>query len=711
MEIPNHLANEIRDGRVVLVLGAGASLGATSADGRVAPTATELAEEIATKYLSEVHQGSPLAVVAELAESESSVAMVQQFIAGRFKDLLPTDFQRLLPTFKWAGIATTNYDFIVERAYQDNKVRAQDLVPFTTNADCVEDKLKSAKSVAYLKLHGCISRADDSEVPFILTPDQYVTHKKGRDLLFKRLKDWGYNHSIVFVGHRLQDPDIRQLLQELGFSEDLRPMYYVVATEMSKEERRFWAGRRITPFPGSFKDFLTALDASLDPALRQVTLVTPASEHPIINMLIDPKSAISDVTSEFLETGAAFVHKNLEIGTIEPSTFYRGYVDEWAPIGQHLDVRRHIEDSVLSDVVISDDAENARRARLCLILGPAGSGKTVFLRRIAWESAVEYGKLCLYVRPHARISYEALRELQQRSTDRLFLFVDDVAVRAGELAAVIGRARQDGLLITIIGTERHNQWNIGASEILGHLVTDDYDLRRLTNSEIEQLVDLLNYHDCAGRLSDLSRDAQLAEFHNRAGRHLLIALYEVTSGKPFEDILFDEYQQIQPDLAKQIYLAVCVLNQHNVPVRAGIISRIFGIAFTEFAERFFKPLDQVVFTRKDRELEDYVYTSRHPLIAEMVVQRALPEADRRLNFYLPIIRAMNISYKADDTALRELVRARKIADEFPDYQMGEPRIRSRNRRVWPRCRNIPPKGDLRNEPPECKFRQGRGLPH
>ena len=174
----------------------------------------------------------------------------------------------------------------------------------------------------------------------------------------------------------------------------------------------------------------------------------------------------------------------------------------------------------------------------------------------------------------------------------------------------------------------------------------------------------------AGRLSELSRDAQLTEFHDRAGRHLLIALHEATSGKPFEDILFDEYQQIQPDLAKQIYLAVCVLNQHKVPVRAGIISRLFGITFTEFAERFFKPLDQVVFTRTDRELEDYVYTSRHPLIAEMVVQRALPEADRRLNFYLPIIKAMNISYKADDTAFRALVRARNILDEFPDYQMG-----------------------------------------
>ena len=330
---------------------------------------------------------------------------------------------------------------------------------------------------------------------------------------------------------------------------------------MSDEEERFWAARRITPLLGTFRDFLTGLDTSLDPALRRVHLVTPASKHPITNMLIDPQSAISDVTSQFLETSASFVHQNLEVGTIDPSTFYRGYVDEWAPIAQHLDVRRNVEDDVLSDVVISDDAEHARRARLCLILDPAGSGKTVFLRRIAWESAVEYGKLCLYVRPHARINYEALRELQQRSTDRLFLFVDDVAVRAGEIAAVIGRARQEGLLLTVIGAERHNEWSTGASDVLEPLVTDDYDLRRLTNSEIEQLVDLLNKHDCAGRLSELSRDAQLAEFHTRAGRHLLIALHEVTSGKPFEDILLHEYQQIQPDLAKQIYLAVCVLNQ------------------------------------------------------------------------------------------------------------------------------------------------------
>ena len=370
MDIPYHLANEIRDGRVVLVLGAGASLGATSANGRVAPNGTELAEEIANHFLSDGHQGLPLAVIAELAQSESSIAIVQNFIADRFNDLLPTEFQRLLPTFKWASIATTNYDLIVERAYQDRKERAQDLVPFITNADCVEDNLKSAKSVAYIKLHGCISRADKAEVPLILTPDQYVTHKKGRDLLFKRLKDWGYNHSIVFVGHRLQDPDIRQLLQELGVSEEHRPMYYAVATGMSDEEKRFWAGKRITPLLGTFQEFLTALDNSLDPALRQVSLVTPASEHPITNVLTDPQSPISAVTLEFLETGAAFVHTNLEIGTIDPSVFYRGYVDEWAPIGQHLDVRRHIEDSILSDVVISDDAEECQEGKTMSNLGP-----------------------------------------------------------------------------------------------------------------------------------------------------------------------------------------------------------------------------------------------------------------------------------------------------------------------------------------------------
>ena len=205
MEIPHSLLRSIELGEAVLVLGAGASMGALSPSGKAAPTSLELARAIAKRFLGDQFSDRPLSSVAELAISESDLFTVQEFIRSQFQDLAPTPFHKLLPTFKWAGLATTNFDLIVERAYEGSQQRAQQLVPFIKNGDQIEEKLKSPRNLMFLKLHGCITRTSDPTVPLILTVDQYVTHQSGRNRLFDHLKTLSYEHPLVFVGHSLED--------------------------------------------------------------------------------------------------------------------------------------------------------------------------------------------------------------------------------------------------------------------------------------------------------------------------------------------------------------------------------------------------------------------------------------------------------------------------------------------------------------------------
>ena len=51
MDIPAHLEAQVRDGRVVLILGAGASREAQGPDGRTVPNADELAVLLANQFL------------------------------------------------------------------------------------------------------------------------------------------------------------------------------------------------------------------------------------------------------------------------------------------------------------------------------------------------------------------------------------------------------------------------------------------------------------------------------------------------------------------------------------------------------------------------------------------------------------------------------------------------------------------------------------
>src|SRR5712692_8637498 len=110
IELPPRLISDVENGNMVLMLGNGATLGATSADGAHPPTANALAKILAGQFLPAGYEDCPLNQVAEYATSEHGLAVVQQFIADLFSPFVPTAAHGILTSFRWQGIATTNYD-------------------------------------------------------------------------------------------------------------------------------------------------------------------------------------------------------------------------------------------------------------------------------------------------------------------------------------------------------------------------------------------------------------------------------------------------------------------------------------------------------------------------------------------------------------------------------------------------------------------------
>jgi hypothetical protein len=213
MEIPEFLVTQVREGKVVLFLGSGASMDASDGEGKKPPSASALGDMLADRFLGGKYKGYPLNQIAEYAISESDLGTVQAFIRDIFAPFDPSKAHELMTTFRWYGLATTNYDQVIEKAYSKNSA-VQEPRPLIENTDRVEENLRDPKSILLLKLHGCISRIANPTCPLILTTEQYVEYRQGRDRLFDILSTWGYEHTIVFVGHSLQDADTR--LRQLG---------------------------------------------------------------------------------------------------------------------------------------------------------------------------------------------------------------------------------------------------------------------------------------------------------------------------------------------------------------------------------------------------------------------------------------------------------------------------------------------------------------
>jgi hypothetical protein len=589
MQLDQHFIKQVQDGNVVLFLGAGASFGAAMKDGVGPPLGDNLRDLIVEQYLEESYKKDSLSWVADLAIEKAGLGEVQEFVARQYRGLLPATHHMLLPTFRWRGIATTNYDCIIEGAYSKCSKRVQKIVPFLSDRDKVDQSLRGTDSLAYIKLHGCITRTSDPKLPLILTMDQFSAHRSNRTRLFNQLENWGHEYPILFVGYRLQDPNIRQLLDAVSKDGSYRPKYYMLQPNMRSDEIHFWQSKRIEPILGTFENLLTSLDAEISPNARVLPDVA-LDDHPVCKFFVENRKPPQELV-EFLDHDFELVHDNIPVKTDLAQRFYSGFDLGWFPIQTCLDVRRSIVDEIISEVFMRTEEEVGGRVELFAVRAEAGSGKTVLMRRLAWDAAFLADCLCIRsITPYVK-NLQSLADLSFLTRRRIFVFVDDASNYLELIRDILTFSKNHKLKVTVVCAERVNEWNIRC-ESLDDQLTNAYRVPYLNRREIAELVRKLKENDSLGAyLSKKSEDAQVEEFEKRAGRQLLVALHEATSGRRFEDILVDEYTRIAPKEAQRVYLSVCVLNRLKVPVRAGVISRVHGIRFEDFKSRLYAPLE------------------------------------------------------------------------------------------------------------------------
>ena len=663
--IPIGLVKQIQEGNCILFLGSGASFGAINDSNTKVPLGQDLADAIAKKFLTEDYVGSSLAYVSELAISEHSLVELQKYIQSLFKKFKPADFHKLISTFAWKAIFTTNYDTIVEQIYNSStSVQRLSVVIKDTRQ---QEIFVNPKSLPYYKLHGSITKIDDENVPLILTIEQYITHRTNRGRLFDTLKELAYDFPILFVGYSMSDYNIRAILNEISKSLDKRPRSYMISPTIKDEEIRLWEGKKVTPIKVTFKQFLEELNEEISPQNRVLASFRPTHNHPIFNKFNSDSIKVSPTENflHFINEEIDFIHTNFATEPTKPEHFYNGYFENWDPIAKNLDIKRSLINSILSEVFIEEAFNTATPQNLILIKGYAGSGKSVFIKRLAWEAAITYEKFCIYLKPSFKINYDSIAELYNYTKERIFFFVDGVYGRDEDIKSLLEKAKKDSILITIVCSERTSVWNTDCQSLYPYL-TQDYSLKYLNDNEINSLLVLLERHNCLGVLSKLNKEEQIKALSETANRQLLVALYEATKGIPFENIIKDEYDKISSASAKSMYLTVCILHRLGAAARAGLISRVHDITFNEFTTRLFKPLEFIVFDRKDYYINDYVYLSRHKQVAEMVFETVLNTSQDRYDEYVRILNYLNTDFENDRIAFFSMTNAKKLMQIFND---------------------------------------------
>lgn len=666
--IDKGLVDAVRAGRAVLFLGAGASFGATATSGAKIPMADDLKRLLAKRFLEPGYEDADFKTVYDFAASNSSVRQLQQFLYDTFHPFEPAPFHHLIPKFVWAGLATTNYDLIIEKTYRSVDDPLQDLLPCCSDAHNASIPPSEGK-LLYVKLHGCISQYQIVAPPLVGSTEQIIHHKEGRSGQFAQFLEWARTCTLIFAGYGLGDANLRTMFDEIVKDGDNRPRHYILRPGMKEMEQRYWSDRRVHAYPITFQALLEHLNNAVLPEQRKLALHATAQQKTTITRFIAVSGrSESPLLQDFVANHCDVVCEETATGGGSPQKFYEGFDLGWYPLERSLDIERRINATILNEQVIPTTA--IARTQLAVLKAHAGAGKSVTLRRIAWNAAKKHGRLVLFAKSPSGLSVDAFEEIVSLTNQTIYLVIDDLADLVEEAERLIRHAKKKSWRLVVIAGARVNEWNTRCEQ-LHALVDEQYELKYLSEAEIDGLLAKLEAHGCLGFLASLTPEKRKHQLREVYGRQLLVALHEATKNKSFRDIIRDEFLSIYTPEARILYLDVCSLHRLGPPVRAGLIARVHGIRFEDFQEQFLLPLEQVIDVQRDAAIGDWVYKARHSYIAQIVYEEALKSVEDKFDNIMRIIGRLNPTYSYDREVIEELVRAAALARNFRDRKHGD----------------------------------------
>lgn len=228
------------------------------------------------------------------------------------------------------------------------------------------------------------------------------------------------------------------------------------------------------------------------------------------------------------------------------ATYLLGRAPTWHDVTEGFAVERDFE------------AEIALDRPLTILVGTAGCGRSTTLMRLALAAQAS-GATVRWLDDETTMSLSAMRR-QVRGTDVEILFVDDLqrfGEAAGSFIIDICRDNPQLRLVCASTSTAFERLNLADTLTSSDLPYQRIDVPHLVDSDIDRLLDALTDANRLGRLRNLSRTDQRRAFRERAGRQLLVAMIEATSGERFEDRVDRECQELASD-AQAVY-AICAL--------------------------------------------------------------------------------------------------------------------------------------------------------
>jgi tetratricopeptide (TPR) repeat protein len=653
-ELPLGLRNALESGRCVLFLGAGVGKCARNADGRPAPTGQELANELKEAFAIPGDGDLPLSKAAQYVEISKGRKELLAFIMTRLAGLEPDDSVRWISSIRWKAIFTTNYDSIIERAYDLDPEPAQKHVSTWSSSSL--KSLDPRFDVPVIHLHGWAFAPDGPTA--LITDDDYATYRKRRGMLFDLIKSEFATSPLLYMGYSNEDQNWRMVLSEVTeeFLPSHLPEAFRVTPSTDPVDRAILGRKRITCIDATIEEFVALCRNDLE---GQGTSEYPG-EH--------DASIPGDLSNSYEENPAPTLrllnhweYVNGADFSATPNTheFLRGDLPNWSLIGTHGAFARDIEEQVY-DRLLEYATSSTRKRDTVLLSGHAGSGVSTALMNLACRLVRERAGPVFMLKRGRPLTEGDVEFAASIAETRPFFVIDNGVDYSDAIVRSLQRLKQARLPACFLIGERRNEWLAGHTS----LKVAEYGISGLSDSEVDRLLDCLQTHEALNKLAPLDRSMQRSLVRRRFNNVLLVAMREATEGQSFDAIIEDEYRNLADDYCRRLYSVVSCAFQVRIPMRNALLAKIVERDQANLFEGARESTDGVIIEECiDDARQIYASRARHPVISQIVWNRCLSGAERE-QLALATVEALNLVYHQDGLLFDALVQSDEQVDSI-----------------------------------------------
>lgn len=637
------LVDQIQPDKTVLIFGAGASAPSN------APSVVALIEAISSQFGIEV-DGLSLAEISALAEDKRNRTELIYLLRRKFVGLKAKGALLNLPKHAWKGIYTTNYDELVEDAYQRTN---KSLTVFSSDFDFKAQSDPTATKL--FKLHGTISKdsVDGYVHNMILTQTDYDATSEYRDALYVRLKDdLNPGSQAVIIGQSLNDDHLRVLIEQvisINKKVGAGGRIFLVLYEKNENRAKTYELRGLKVAFGSLDSFIAGMDAKAPDT---------ASAYKDTGNLLDAFSVLRPFTVDIQDEMAPEL--------AHASSIFNGWPASYSDIAGGLTFER----TCVSEIVRL--LNEGGKQNVCLV-GVSGVGKTTAARQallrlrgkgyLAWEHKSDM--------PLQTSQWIAVAKHLATSSHKGVLFVDEAHGHLYELNHLVDQLaaqRLDGLKLVVAAAKNH--WAPRIKTPLFYKHGQEVLLSQLDHAEVDRLLALVETSRELRQLvesgfSGFSRGERRRRLIERCDSDMFVCLKNIFASEKFDDIILREFATLEKANA-EVYRYVAAMESAGIHVHRQLVLRILGVS----ADGIYAVLGGLAGIVTEYEINGregiYGWKVRHDVIAAIIAKYKFHDIAQQIDLFTKVIDNISPTYDIEVRTIRELCNTETGLPCIPD---------------------------------------------